>query len=63
MRQLDTLTQCQMKHWLTLKDRYRANLHSSHRQLGQKDLELAKSVADGLLNLIDARNKKCKVLK
>ena len=28
-----------------------------------EDLELAKSVADGLLNLIDARNKKCKVLK
>lgn len=28
-----------------------------------EDLELAKSVEDGLLNLIDARNKKCKVLK
>lgn len=28
-----------------------------------EDLELAKSVADGLLNLIDSRNKKCKVLK
>ena len=28
-----------------------------------EDLELAKSVADGLLNLIDGRNKKCKVLK
>ena len=28
-----------------------------------EDLELAKSVANGLLNLIDGRNKKCKVLK
>ncbi len=28
-----------------------------------EDLELAKSVADGLLNLIDGRNKKCKILK
>jgi len=28
-----------------------------------EDLELAKSVADGLLNLIDGRNKKCKALK
>ena len=28
-----------------------------------EDLELAKSVADGLFNLIDARNNKCKVLK
>lgn len=28
-----------------------------------EDLELAKSVGDGLLNLIDSRNKKCKVLK
>ena len=28
-----------------------------------EDLELAKSVAEGLLNLIDGRNKKCKALK
>lgn len=28
-----------------------------------EDLELAKSVSDGLLTLIDSRNKKCKVLK
>ena len=28
-----------------------------------EDLELAKSVAEGLLNLIDGRNKKCKTLK
>lgn len=28
-----------------------------------EDLELAKSVADGLLNLIDGRNKKCRALK
>ena len=28
-----------------------------------EDLELAKSVAGELLNLIDGRNKKCKVLK
>lgn len=28
-----------------------------------EDLELAKSVSDGLLNLIDSRDKKCKVLK
>ena len=28
-----------------------------------EDLELAKSVADGLLNLIDGRNKRCKALK
>ena len=28
-----------------------------------EDLELAKSVADGLINLIDGRNKKCKVIK
>ena len=27
------------------------------------DLELAKSVAETLLDLIDGRNKKCKVLK
>lgn len=28
-----------------------------------EDLELAKSVSAGLIDLIDSRNKKCKVLK
>ena len=31
--------------------------------INSEDLELAKSVGEGLLNLIDSRNKKCKVLK
>ena len=31
--------------------------------INSEDLELAKTVGEGLLNLIDSRNKKCKVLK
>ena len=31
--------------------------------INSEDLELAKSVGEGLLNLIDSRNKKCKMIK
>ncbi len=36
---------------------------SFSQAITSEDLELSKSVADGMLNLIDSRNKKCRALK
>ena len=46
-----------------IEERIQSEFTFFSQAIKSEDLELSKSVADGLLNLIDDRNKKCKTLK